>query len=456
MEEFTFDSSGCSSKLGSDILEEPADCQKIRVQHRIQIEDVSENVPYVLEEHILCTNAGSGFLSDDDHSAAETGPDSCNPFSGTIESDVENRQSSPIVHIKVEPEVKESSDIYATLKKRFNLKEMSIIVHGLTPRQLELLRRKAELERLLVHALNREKLPRPKRKSVVNVTNNTAEGILCPVPDCRCTHKFQTPSELEIHQKRYHEGVKKPYTCQSCSKSFLTERILDDHMNTHRGEKPYLCSECGFTSSSNDMLARHRRKTHSVARRKHIFTCKHCKDKFESRKLWELHSLIHLPPEEQAAANQIEEDRKVKKKRKLGDKKLSCDVCDFKARYPSHLQEHLLIHSKKTISSCHVCGMGFKRNSALTSHMAVHSNERPFLCAHCGKSFKLKKTLTAHLHLHDSNKCYKCPECPKQYSIQSLLTQHIISHKKKGHLIRPYKKPSSETLIPSAIDPSLS
>ena len=107
------------------------------------------------------------------------------------------------------------------------------------------------------------------------------------LPCDTCGKEFDRPSLLERHI-RTHTG-ERPYVCDFCNKGFSTSSSLNTHRRIHTGEKPHVCKICGkcFTASSN--LYYHR-MTH-VKEKPH--PCEECPRSFSTPGDLRNHMKIH-------------------------------------------------------------------------------------------------------------------------------------------------------------------
>ncbi|CAH1642755.1 unnamed protein product [Spodoptera littoralis] len=84
----------------------------------------------------------------------------------------------------------------------------------------------------------------------------------------QCDKNFIRNADLVKHTRRVHEGILPPKNkiCYMCGRGFTTNKILTNHLRTHTGEKPHVCSICNARFAQSTALSAHARAIHHTSK----------------------------------------------------------------------------------------------------------------------------------------------------------------------------------------------
>ncbi|XP_025240987.1 RE1-silencing transcription factor isoform X2 [Theropithecus gelada] len=106
----------------------------------------------------------------------------------------------------------------------------------------------------------------------------------------------------------------RPYKCELCPYSSSQKTHLTRHMRTHSGEKPFKCDQCSYVASNQHEVTRHARQVHNGPK---PLNCPHCDYKTADRSNFKKHVELHVNP-----------------------RQFNCPVCDYAASKKCNLQYH--------------------------------------------------------------------------------------------------------------------
>ncbi|XP_016004769.2 zinc finger and BTB domain-containing protein 40 [Rousettus aegyptiacus] len=232
---------------------------------------------------------------------------------------------------------------------------------------------------------------------------------------CRdCGKGFRQANGLSIHLHTFH-NIEDPYDCKKCRMSFPTLQDHRKHIHEVHSKEYHPCPTCGKIFSAPSMLERHM-VTHVGGK---PFSCGICNKAYQQLSgLW-YHNRTHHP-DVFAAQNH----------RSSKFSSLQCNSCDKTFSNTIEHKKHIKAeHADMKFHECDQCKELFPTPALLQVHIKCqHSGSQPFRCLYCAATFRFPGALQHHVtteHFKQSESTFPCELCGELFTSQAQLEGHL-------------------------------
>lgn len=225
--------------------------------------------------------------------------------------------------------------------------------------------------------------------------------------ECKiCNYHFKSKFNLFEHIKMTHLlNGKTRYSCNTCGRMFEKDTKRLAHEKCHLARFCELCSKTFVSQKHHDThMQRHAMKLNILSRKKQ--TCSFCeKECLDDNQLSVHVNKVHL---------QI--------------KPYGCDMCDRQFYTETNLRQHKKVHSILSKETCEFCMKTLKCRRDFVVHLRKHIGVRPFKCMLCSQEFYSEIEMKSHMKKwHGGRFC--CKLCRKVFINRTGLKNHVnIAH----------------------------
>ncbi|XP_026747899.1 zinc finger protein 525-like [Trichoplusia ni] len=174
-----------------------------------------------------------------------------------------------------------------------------------------------------------------------------------PFQCCMCEYSTYNKILFEEHV-RIHQGIK-PYKCSHCPYRSVSKKNTKKHEQIHRSDNPHKCEHCGFIARHLRAL-NHHLLTHG---QKNAYKCLKCKESFASQSLLETHRNIkkRCPECSELLCYKLYKSHRQEvhgvaiKKKKTAPKetKFVCAICKWEGIHKPRILLHLIHHPNQEV-----------------------------------------------------------------------------------------------------------
>ncbi|XP_035756491.1 zinc finger and BTB domain-containing protein 40 isoform X2 [Egretta garzetta] len=237
---------------------------------------------------------------------------------------------------------------------------------------------------------------------------------------CReCGKGFRQANGLSIHLRTFH-NIEDPYDCKKCRMSFATLQEHRKHVHEAHSREYHPCPTCSKVFSAPSLLERHM-VTHVGGK---PFSCEICDKAYQLSGLW-YHNRTHHP-DVFAAQNH----------RSSKFSSLQCSSCDKTFSSTATHRKHVKAeHTDVKFHECEMCKELFPTLALLQVHVKCrHSGSQPFRCLYCSASFCFPGALQSHVtseHFKETETTFTCELCGELFPSQAELEGHCSTEHPK-------------------------
>ena len=263
------------------------------------------------------------------------------------------------------------------------------------------------------------------------VTNKRKQRGEKPYKCNECSYSSDRRGDLVRHKKK-HIG-EKPYKCDVCNYCTFMSCDLVKHKRKHTGEKPYMCDVCSYSTTRSDQLADHQaRHTEEKPHKCDLCSYGSVRSRDLVMHIKRKHTGEKLHKCNVCSYSTILRGNLMRHKTKhTGEKPYKCDMCSYSSSRLDHLVEHKVRHTGEKLYKCDVCNYSCVRFRDLVRHKRKHTGENPYKCDMCSYSSSRSCDLVRHKRKHTGEKPYTCDVCNFSTAWPRSLNAHKQQHMDK-------------------------